>query len=316
MLRCLILLMIATFAGCTTLASPPDPGMATRKVTVATRHGPLTLAVTERGSGPPVLLIHGLGSTSDAWDGVVPALASRYRVLALDLRGFGQSDKPNDAHYSIADQAEAVAAFLDKDGLTGVTVVGHSLGGGVALKLSLDEAAAGRTRIKALALLDTIAYRQPLPLFFRVLQVPVVGSLGMSLVPPEMQASEALRIAYHDQTKVTDALVERYARPLRDPAVRHAFAETVNALIPDDIDTLTARYPSIALPTLILWCTNDVIVPIALGKRLASDIKTSRFAKLSDCGHMPHEERPALTSQYLDQFLGEVYKPGRVKTAR
>src|SRR5919106_720766 len=107
---------------------------------------PVKLYYRDEGSGPPLLLIHGFGASTFTWRYVAPDLARTNRVIAVDLKGFGQSDKPFDERYSVYDQAELLAQLIQEKDLRDLTLVGHSFGGGVALLLALEakERLAGR----------------------------------------------------------------------------------------------------------------------------------------------------------------------------
>jgi alpha/beta hydrolase fold len=105
-------------------------------VDVGSRQAPLHLWV--EGQGEPILMIHGLGATTYTWRHLIPDLARTHRIIAVDLKGAGKSDKPLDEAYGILDQAAVLKILVDRKGLTNLTLVGHSLGGGVALALALD----------------------------------------------------------------------------------------------------------------------------------------------------------------------------------
>ncbi len=276
--------------------------------TIATPAGSLRLAMIDEGRGPPIVLLHGFGTSSFTWQAILPELAKHHRVLAVDLRGFGASDKPLDEHYSIADQADAINALIEEEHLPDVTLVGHSFGGGVALLLALRDQSRQRPRIRSLILVDSIAYRQPIPVFLRLLLVPVVGEIGMALIPPEVQAAQGLRLAYFDKEKVPARSVAEYANTLYSPASKHALTKTVEHLIPEDIDAIAARYRSIKIPTLMVWGVQDKVVPMALGLLLHNNMPTSKLVVFDDCGHMPQEEKPQETVATLNSFLAETSK--------
>jgi pimeloyl-ACP methyl ester carboxylesterase len=271
--------------------------------TVKTPSGPLRLAVMEKGRGRPILLLHGFATSSYTWHAIMPELAKAHRVIAIDLRGFGASDKPLDDHYSIEDQAGAVQAFIEQEDLRDLTIIGHSFGGGVTLTLALKAEQERQPRIRNIVLVDTIAYRQPVPIFFKLLQVPVVGEVGMTLVPPEVQAGQGLRLAYYDREKITAQDVAEYANTLYSPAAKHALTKTVERIIPDNIDEIASRYKTIKMPTLIVWCEQDKVVPVYLGLRLHEEMRSSEFAIFSQCGHMPQEEKPEDTVRVVQAFL-------------
>jgi pimeloyl-ACP methyl ester carboxylesterase len=271
--------------------------------TVKTPAGPLRLAVMEKGRGRPILLLHGFATSSYTWHAIMPELAKAHRVIAIDLRGFGASDKPLDDHYSIEDQAGVVQAFIEQEDLRDLTIIGHSFGGGVTLTLALKAGQERQPRIRNIVLVDTIAYRQPIPVFFKLLQVPVVGEVGMTLVPPEVQAGQGLRLAYYDREKITAQGVAEYANTLYSPAAKHALTKTVERMIPDNIDEIASRYKTIKMPSLIVWCEQDKVVPVYLGLRLHEEMRSSEFAIFSQCGHMPQEEKPDDTIRVVQAFL-------------
>jgi pimeloyl-ACP methyl ester carboxylesterase len=266
---------------------------------------PVHLFVTEQGDGAPVLLIHGFGTNTFTWRRVAPELARDHHVIAVDLKGFGQSDKPFDERYSALDQAELLAQLIEDRDLHNVTLVGHSFGGGVALLLALQADTRLKGRIAKLVLLDSIAYPQKVPVFFRLLGVPVMSQLGVRMAPSSWQIEVALKLAYYDQRKIDPAEVEAYAAPMQTAAGKHAIIYSARQIVPDGLDQLAARYKLITLPTLILWCDHDRIVPLEIGLKLRRAMPNSTFKLVSDCGHMPQEEQPEATLRLIRGFLGD-----------
>ena len=264
---------------------------------------PVKLFVEERGKGSPLLLIHGFGASTYTWREIAPDLAANHRVIAVDLKGFGQSDKPFDERYSVFDQAELLKQLIvDKD-LRDLTLIGHSFGGGVALVLALDEDPRLKDRIKKLVLLDTIAYAQDVPVAFKMLDMPVVSHVGVRMLPPAVQARLALRIAYLDNSKIDDEEVETYAAPLRTAAGKHAIIHSARQIVPEDLEEISKRYTSITMPTLIVWCDYDRIVPLDVGLKLRRTLPNARLEIIDRCGHMPHEEQPEATLSLIEDFL-------------
>ncbi len=265
---------------------------------------PVKLFYEEEGEGPPVLLIHGFGASTYTWRGIAPELAQSHRVIAVDLKGFGQSDKPFDTRYSVFDQAELLEQLIVDRDLRDLTLVGHSFGGGVALVLALSDDERLRGRITKLVLLDTIAYPQDIPVFFRMLDMPLFSHVGVRMVPPAMQTRIALRIAYLDNSKIDDEEVETYAAPLRTAAGKHAIIHSARQIMPDGLEEISERYKSIEMPTLIMWCDHDRIVPLDVGLKLRRTLPNSTLKLVEGCGHMPQEEQPAATLDMIRDFLG------------
>ena len=274
---------------------------------------PVKLFYQEAGSGRPLLLIHGFGASTFTWRHITPGRAKDHRVIAVDLKGFGQSDKPFDERYSVYDQAELLVQLIEEKDLRDLTLVGHSYGGGIALLLALEADGRLEGRISRLVLLDSIAYPQNIPVFFKMLDVPVVSQMGIRMVPPSVQTRVALQIAYFDDNKITSEEVEAYAAPLKTAAGKHAIIHTARQIVPEDIAELSERYKTMTLPTLILWCDHDRIVPLEVGIKLRRTLPNSTLKLVEECGHMPQEEQPESTLDLIQSFLGG---PSLSKTER
>ncbi|MFO7478309.1 MAG: alpha/beta hydrolase [Methyloceanibacter sp.] len=293
--------LVSALGACGFGAGDPNDGPYAR---LGPPGAPVKLYYQEEGSGRPLLLIHGFGASTFTWRRVAPDLARDHRVIAVDLKGFGQSDKPFDSRYSIYDQAELLAQLIEEKDLRDLTLVGHSYGGGIALLLALEADGRLQGRLSRLVLLDSIAYPQNIPVFFRMLDVPVVSQFGIRMVPPSVQTRVALRIAYFDDSKIAAEDVEAYAAPLKTAAGKHAIIHSARQIIPEDIATLSERYKTMELPTLILWCDHDRIVPLEVGLKLRRTLPNSTIRLVEDCGHMPQEEQPDRTLELMRGFLG------------
>lgn len=267
------------------------------------------LRYEEHGSGPPIVLIHGLGTSRFSWRHLVEPLARHGRVIALDLKGFGDSPKPTDRNYSIYDQAVLVHDLIDRLALRDVTLVGHSLGGGVALATALKLEQQGELR--RLVLIDSIGYEQRFPAFVTLLKTPLLGYLSVHLLPARLQVRALLRAAFHDPARIEDAAVETYARGLRTPEGKHAILQSARQIVPKDLATLTANYPTIRAPALILWGREDTITPLQVGRRLHDALPNSRLVVLDGVGHIPHEEAPGTVAARITAFLTGSVDPHR-----
>ena len=271
--------------------------------TVNTPAGPLRLAVVDRGKGRPILLLHGFATSSFTWQAIAPELAKNHRVIAVDLRGFGASDKPLDDHYSIFDQADAIEALIEQENLKDLTIVGHSFGGGITLALALKSAEQPHSRIRNIVLIDSIAYKQPIPIFFRLLQIPMLGEVSMTLVPPEVQVAQGLRLAYYDRDKITARAVAEYANTLYSPASKHALIKTVEQIIPPNIEEIAAKYKTIKVPTLVLWCKDDKVVPAVFGRRLERTSRPRSWLFSIIAGICPRKRSPRILRARSGLFL-------------
>jgi pimeloyl-ACP methyl ester carboxylesterase len=299
-----IALLCAAVTGCAPML-PPIAQLPASYHQARQGDKPVRLAVREAGKGKPILLIHGLGASSYTWRSITPPLAKTNRVIAIDLKGFGDSEKPLDDAYSIADQARLVQDYMARRDLRGVTLVGHSFGGAVAMAVALDDANAVRPRIEKLVLIDSLAYEQPIPFFFKVLQTPIIGELGMSLIPADVQIAKALAVAYHHDERVKDETIATYATPLQTEGGRHALLRTVESLMNEKAEVYAARYRSLKTPTLLIWCAHDRIVPLRFGKRLWQDLPNAKIDVIEECGHIPQEEEPGETLAAIQGFAGK-----------
>ncbi len=264
------------------------------------------LHVEIRGCGPPILLIHGFGASSFTWLKIIPSLAADHTVVSLDLRGFGRSKKPQDGDYSLSSQASAVIDVIDALDLDALTLIGHSMGGGVALLVAIRLEQQQPSRLNSLILIDSIACPQPLPLFLKILRLRVVGPLVVRLIPATWQVRYVLRRVYFDPGKIESGFVEAYAAPLRCRGGRAALVATAREIIPPDSDALMARYKQIRVPVFLLWGSRDRIVPASLAPRLAAAISAKSSEVIADCGHAPHEEMPDATLVSLRSFLASM----------
>lgn len=264
---------------------------------------PVRLHTEEEGAGEPVIMLHGYGASAYSWRRLRPALARTHTVIAIDLKGFGRSEKPFDDTYSALDQAKLILDFIEKRDLRNITLIGHSFGGSVALALAIKLNQVRPTRLKKLVLLDAAAYEQGLPPALHVLRVPVLAQVASTAIPPEVKSAAALAFAYQDPSKVGSADVAAYARPMYEPGNQHALIETARKIIPKYANILTYQYRTLRQPALLIWCRNDRIVPLAIGQRLARELPRARLEIIESCGHVPQEEEPELTALAISRFL-------------
>jgi len=256
------------------------------------------------GSGASTLLfLHGFGASLESWRDLQPLLSSKYLVYLMDLKGFGLSSKPNDGRYSVGDQAEIVARFIEQQNLSNVTIVGHSYGGVVALLTSFVLEDKGlRDRLASLILIDSAGYLQKFPFFVLLPRIPFLNKLVIGAIPARWQASFTLRHLFYDTSKVTEERIQRYARFLSLPGSHEALIACARQIVPSDPTAYISRILEINLATLILWGENDPVIPLEYAYRFHQDIAGSQLAIIPRCGHVPHEEHPIETSQIVFDF--------------
>jgi pimeloyl-ACP methyl ester carboxylesterase len=257
-----------------------------------------------RGSGKHILLcLHGFGASLRTWDDVSPFLDSSALMYLIDLKGFGLSSRPKDGRYSIQNQAEIIASFIRHEGLSGITLVGHSYGGIVALLTYFHLADNGpESAIQSLVLIDSAGYLQRPPFFISIPRIPIINSLLLNLIPIRWQAGFTLRRVFYDKSKVTKERINRYAEPLRTSGSGAALIAAAEQLIPHDAAAIIERIPQVRVPTQIIWGANDPAIPLEHGRRFHREIAHSRFRVIEKCGHVPHEEQPLETARVIIDF--------------
>lgn len=259
-----------------------------------------------RGHGPmPVVLIHGFAAALTTWDDIVPLLPpERFTLYLLDLKGFGFSSKPRAGSYSVQEQAAVTEAFLKARGLSRVVLVGHSLGGAIALLVTLQARDRGEAdRVARLILISASAYPQKLPRLMGWLTIPFLARAAMALIPVRTIVRHTLSRVFHDKGAITPERIRRYETCFGRRGMARVLIRSARAIDPESYGAITARYREIDVPTLIVWGSEDRIVRIGQGKRLAEEMPDARLAVIDGCGHNPHEERPRETAAVIREFL-------------
>jgi pimeloyl-ACP methyl ester carboxylesterase len=259
----------------------------------------------EYGEGEPVIFLHPFGGSIYTWRGVAPSISRKNKVILIDLKGFGFSDKPSDDRYSPKDQVEIIANFIKRKALRNVTLVGHSLGGGIALFTCLRfENQETYNPIKKLILIDAACYEQKLPDFISVLRMPFMKTI-IPFLPSYLTTKAVLKEMFFDDSKITDEMINTYAYFRDLPGAHYALVRTAVQIIPQDIDKIVPQYRSIRTPTLIIWGKEDEIVPLKYGEQLKKEIPGAKLIVIPLCGHDPPEEKPLETTSIILDFLEE-----------
>ena len=229
-------------------------------------------------------------------------MARDHRVVLVDLKGHGSAPAPRDGRYSPADHADLVYRHCVHEGLSDVTLVGHSMGGAVALLVALRCLDAGDARVRRMALGAGAAFPQPLPPFINMARGPL-SRIVARVLPKRRLVRRILRSIVCDPAGVSESQVLGYSEPLRRRAHQHAILETAAQLVPEDSEAITSRYSAIHLPTLLLWGDYDHVVPLWVGERLAEELPHATLRVLERCGHLPPEEKPTESLEVFREFL-------------
>ena len=249
------------------------------------------------------LLLHGYGGSSFSWRTWAPTLARLGHVVLVDMKGFGSAPKPDDGTYAPGDHAELVHRLILQRDLRRITLVGHSLGGGVALLTALRLLDDGTDRLHRMVLVAGAAYPQKLPPFVALARRGRLASGLMRMLGARRVVRFVLRTIVYRPEDVTRSQVEGYADPLSTPEARAALITTALQIQPSDLKNTIRRYPEIDVPTLILWGRQDRVVPLSVGESLSRALPQAQLVVLDNCGHLPAEELPMESAEILEAFL-------------
>lgn len=255
--------------------------------------------VVEDGDGLPIVFVHGMFVDHRSWDGVRNALRSEYRVITPDLPGFGQSEKPapNRFPYGIDAFAEAIADLYAGLELGRSALVGHGLGGAIALTL----AARHPELVSHLVLVGPLSYSERPKLESRLARLPFVGNLVFKqLVGRGLFRAYFRERLLSPEARVPTDRIDAFYESFNSPAARGSALATLRSAA--DTRTVIARTTRIQTPTLVLWGRGDSLYPPSFGPRLAREIRGAAF-DLLDTGHLSQEERPDELAFHIARFL-------------
>jgi pimeloyl-ACP methyl ester carboxylesterase len=261
------------------------------------------IAYLDVGAGPPVILIHGFGGSMWQWEHQQHALSQHFRVLTLDLLGSGLSDKP-DIEYGPDQMLAFCAGFMDALAIPRATLVGNSMGAGLAIGMALTHPARVDKLVLIAGLPPRVMEKLTSPTIRRAMEtrVPVwLISLGNWLFGGFMTES-ILREIVHDPAVLTPAVIERSNRNRQRPGLIKPIMAVRDSL-PLWESGFATRIGAITQPTLVIWGENDRVFPIAIGEELHRAIQGSQFARIPNAGHIPQWERPDLVNQSLIEFI-------------
>jgi pimeloyl-ACP methyl ester carboxylesterase len=269
------------------------------------------------GSGPVIVLVHGITSTSATWERVMPALAKRFTVIAPDLLGHGGSAKPR-GDYSLGAYASGVRDLLIALGHERATFVGHSLGGGVAMQLAYQFP----ERCERLVLIDSGGLGSEVNFLLRLATLP-----GAELVLPLLASERVLgagrgvgrffgRLGLKVHTDVAE--MARGHASLADREARAAFVHTLRTIVDPIGQRVSATdrlYLAEEMPFLIVWGRRDSIIPVEHAHSVHQRVPSSRLEIFDDAGHFPHIDEPLRFVEVLTDFIDST-EPADVEPER
>jgi pimeloyl-ACP methyl ester carboxylesterase len=252
-----------------------------------------------------VVLLHGIAGTSATWDAVIPRLAEHYDVIAPDLLGHGESAKPH-GDYSLGAYANVVRDLLEALGMGRATIVGHSLGGGIAMQFAYQFI----ERCERLVLVSSGGLGREVHPLLRAATLPgaeavlpwlsTAGSRGVGALVHALRLLGVRASADLDETW-------RSFVSLEEPAARRAFIQTVRGVMDHGGQRVSANerlYLAEGLPTLIVWGEKDPLIPVRHAREAHERMAGSRLEIFPDAGHFPYRDDPERFASVLVDFIG------------
>lgn len=258
------------------------------------------MRVLEAGQGSPLILIHGFLVSHREYEDIIDPLARRFRVIAPDLPGFGESEKPSPTRYpyGLETFAEAIADLIAAFGVGRAAIMGHSMGAAVALTLAADHP----ELVQRLVLEDALCYPFPPSIKARIPLLPIIGGI----VFKQLYGRALFRAYFRDDVfrpgaDFPLARIDRHYDLFNTPSARESAYAVMRAIL--DTRPVVARVTRVTAPSLVVWGREDRLFPVASAQRLARELPSARL-EIMDAGHSPHEERPeefvALCTEFLE----------------
>jgi len=289
------------------MTSPEDAGIVRREMTMPTSHhitiNNLRIHYTEAGSGPPVLLIHGFPTSSHLWRNVIPELAKTHRAIAIDLPGYGLSDKPLDVNYDFVFYEEVLEGFLDALDIHDTALAVHDLGGPIGLFWAVRHP----ERVKQLILLNTLVYPETswaVKLFLLALRTPVVRDFIVS--PKGITGAMKFGVVHKD--RLTREALTHYTAPFKDAPARQALIKAGSGLSPEGLADIAQKLPTLEASVRIIYGENDRALPHVAKtmQRVKRDLPGAEVTSLPNCGHFLQEDEPERVGQLMAEFLNRT----------
>lgn len=260
----------------------------------------LVIHYQDEGTGPTLVLLHGVASSLHTWDGWVERLAPHYRIIRLDLPGHGLTGSdPTVERYEIAYMVDKLEKFLNKLSIDEVYVAGNSLGGYIAWNYALHRP----DRVKKMVLLDAAGFPQEMPFIMSFAAMPVIGGMT-SMMMPKFIVNMNVNAAYGDDDKVRDELTQRYFDLTMREGNREALVNVFRTMKEQSKNPhLGDRIKEIEVPTLLMWGDQDEWVPLNILTQFDEALPNSQSIVYEGVGHMPMEELPVQTSRDAHGFF-------------
>ena len=258
----------------------------------------------EAGRGPVVLLVHGVAGSSQTWNAVIPKLAKNFHVIAPDMLGHGQSDKPR-GDYSLGAQASGLRDLLELLGHRRVNVVGHSLGGGIVMQFTYQFP----ERCQRMVLVSSGGLGREVTPLLRAATLPGAEWVLPLIAHQRLVGAARPVVAFLSRTPARPGrALQEFARSyatLADAQARASFLHTLRSVVDAEgqrVDASDRLYLAATLPVLLVWGARDRFIPVAHGRDAQALIPGSRLEVFERAGHFPHLDEPDRFAQLLYEF--------------
>ena len=256
----------------------------------------------EQGEGKPVILIHGFLYNTVMWKKSIEDLAKKFKVYAIDLWGWGYSERLKDLNYSFDLYGKQVVGFMDAFKIPKASLVGQSMGGGISVYV----AAHFPDRVDKLILVDPAVIPYPMTATGRIYQLPFVGEFLNTLPGNTLMKKNIQTVWFYDPNKVTDDYVEEVARPFFiKGSLDGMMAILRNVLKEPYVEAEAQKLAQLNKPILIIHGREDIAVPLDRSQKLNALWKGSQLVIFEKAGHTPHEEYPEKFNQLALEFLSK-----------
>lgn len=280
----------------------PSPQIPSNIASKVININDLQLHYLEAGQGEVVLMLHGFPTSAYLYRNVMPEIAKTHRVIALDLPGFGQSDKSLSVSYSFNFYTNLLSSLLAQLDIQKINLVVHDLGGPIGLHWSVRHP----EKLQRLVLLNTLVYPKfsaAVVAFMIALQMPLVKNW----VTSASGIKAAMRFGVQNKHRIKEELLQQYQAPFKEKSARKALIQSTINLSIKGFQEIAEKLPQLTIPVRAIYGENDRILPKVADtmQRVKKDLSQTTITAIPNCGHFLQEDEPELLGQLLSDFLNE-----------
>lgn len=258
----------------------------------------------DEGTGFPIVLLHGTAASLHTWDDWTTELSKKYRVIRLDLPGFGITGPNKNADYSIESYVKFLHQFLSKINVNEYYLAGNSLGGNIAWNYAAEHS----EKVTKLILIDAsgLPTNKEQPFVFKMAKTPILSSLFL-YITPKYFIEKNMKEVYEDDSKISDELIDRYHKMVLREGNRQAFIDRAKTDFTPNEFKNSEKLKTILTPTLLIWGAKDTWIPLDNGKRMNNLLPNATLYVIKNSGHVPMEENPKESLFILNEFLANSH---------